>query len=923
MKKLCAVLLSLALLLSLCSSFAFADAAEAEEPLSLHFTTTDVDGNSVTSEELFGAYDLTLVNLWETWCSPCKSELGDLERIYEELKDKGVGIVGVCMLGEAYDEYASDPDDLAELRESNGITYPLLCYTEDFAFIDTDSRPTSFFVDREGNLVLPEYTQMTQEEFDAWIESAVESAVAQAESYLEGFRSGDYDDWKDSEDPDEQETYAFFSELDERDKNGTLADYFREDVNEIYGDEPSETYGQITGSNSYEGWMDTIAEYYALATGEELEADPAEEEAPVEVLDAVPASVSAAAEKADWTVMLYLCGTDLESNYGMATSNLEDIASTRPNESVNVVVQTGGTKNWQANSFGLTVDPDKSQRYHYGSDGFVLDEELPLANMASASTLTDFVSYCAEQFPADKYLLVLWDHGGGSATGLIVDEKYNRAIMTLDQLQLGLERSGVSFEAVLLDTCLMANLETAQALQSTTHYLIASEETVPGEGSDYASWLQYLYNMPECDGRQLGRRVCDSAMQKYARLGYSYNGVTFSLIDLTQLDPVSEAFDALFAELYAQVDDPSVMLSFSYAARLTESYYYEVMLDLGDLADRARGYGVSDRTANALLSALSDAVLYNAKGVDHSYSTGLSFYYNPAGSPTVLDHYARACKSASYLAFLDRVNMKWTAPAWVYETVEQLPGITYDDYVVEFTAAVTEDGEYRLSVTNAPSAVSAADAVLFYYDEEDDTWLRLGHNALDIEGDFATGEFVATFDGLWPTLSGALCELNVTAENVDYTLYEIPVELGESTAGLVVAYEYDTPLDSSALAEGEELSYAGSYELLGIDSGLHSALPGRNTHPLSDYLGYSITPELTVVDFPSGDENGTDAAEALEVTDELSIELTELPAGTYAYAFSLTDVFGAEQLSDLASFTWDGTTAVFDYEAPVEEVEAA
>ena len=633
--------------------------------------------------------------------------------------------------------------------------------------------------------------------------------------------------------------------------------------------------------------------------------------------------------QASWTVMVYLCGTDLETKASMATTNLEEIAATKPNNSVNVVIQTGGTKEWHAESIGLNIDPNKTQRYHYGTDGFVLDEEFALANMASAATLTDFVQYSAEKFPADKYLLVLWDHGGGSNSGLIVDERYNRSIMTLDQLQLALERSQVFLEAVLLDTCLMANLETAQALQSTTHYLIASEETVPGEGSDYKAWLQYLYNMPECDGRQLGRRACDSAQQKYARLGFQYDGVTFSVTDLSKLTPVSKAFNRVFGELYTGVSDPAVMLAFSYATRLTESYYYDDMLDLGDLAERARGLGVSDEAANALISALSDAVIYNTKGVDHSYSTGLSFYYKPSPkSPSVLDHYARVCKSAEYLAFLDRINMGWTAPTWVYDTVDALPDITYDDYVVEFTTAVAEDGTYHLTITNGIGAVSAVDAILYVYNKEEDVWQRLGHNALDVDGDFAAGssnagEFTAAFDGIWPTLNGTLCELQVTAENADYTLYEIPVEFNDSSAGLIVSYNYDKPLSLSSMTEGEELSYAGSYEIYGLDQNQHSALPSRNALPLSELIGYPIAPKLTVVTFPDGEENGTITLDAMEINNQIAIEETELPAGTYAFAFSVTDVFGKEQTSELASFTWDGQNAVFDYEAPEVEEEPA
>ena len=91
---------------------------------------------------------------------------------------------------------------------------------------------------------------------------------------------------------------------------------------------------------------------FALAENDETEAAKesvvAEEAAMAEEAAAEPAAEepteNAAKEAAQWTVMIYLCGTDLESESGMATTNLKMIADTKPNDTVNVVIQTGGTK---------------------------------------------------------------------------------------------------------------------------------------------------------------------------------------------------------------------------------------------------------------------------------------------------------------------------------------------------------------------------------------------------------------------------------------------------------------------------------------------------------------------------------------------------------------------------------------------------
>ena len=109
---------------------------------------------------------------------------------------------------------------------------------------------------------------------------------------------------------------------------------------------------------------------FALADGAETEtaeeAAPAQEAAPAE--EAAEAAEEAPAEltpkdPAAWTVMIYLCGTDLETDGGMATINLKMIANTVPNEKVNVLIQTGGTQSWQAqDEVGMDIASDRLQR---------------------------------------------------------------------------------------------------------------------------------------------------------------------------------------------------------------------------------------------------------------------------------------------------------------------------------------------------------------------------------------------------------------------------------------------------------------------------------------------------------------------------------------------------------------------------------
>ena len=121
------------------------------------FETADINGNTYT-ESVFSDYDLTLVNAFTTWCSPCVNEMPELEQLYQDMKDQGVGVVG--MIIDAVDEEGNTDEAVLEkakvLQEKAGVTYPLLI--PDAGKLNgriqgLQSFPESFFVDKNGNIV--------------------------------------------------------------------------------------------------------------------------------------------------------------------------------------------------------------------------------------------------------------------------------------------------------------------------------------------------------------------------------------------------------------------------------------------------------------------------------------------------------------------------------------------------------------------------------------------------------------------------------------------------------------------------------------------------------------------------------------------------------------------------------------------------
>ena len=143
------------------------------------FETTDIEGNAYT-EKVFSDYDLTLVNAFTTWCSPCVNEMPELEKLYEEMKDQGVGVVGMVL--DTVNDNGETDEAVVEkakvLKEKTGVTYPLLIPDAgnlNGRISGIQSFPESFFVDKDGNIVGDPI--MGSNTFDGWKE-AVEKQLA-------------------------------------------------------------------------------------------------------------------------------------------------------------------------------------------------------------------------------------------------------------------------------------------------------------------------------------------------------------------------------------------------------------------------------------------------------------------------------------------------------------------------------------------------------------------------------------------------------------------------------------------------------------------------------------------------------------------------------------------------------------------------
>ncbi|MBQ9008838.1 MAG: TlpA family protein disulfide reductase [Clostridia bacterium] len=127
--------------------FAPLSAEEQNNGKQLSFVTNDLDGNPISSDELFAQHKITMVNVWATWCPPCKAELPELANIHHRLAEKDCAIVGILLDS----ENPGAIEEAQSLLKDAGADYTNLLCPEGFDMdLQIGSIPTSFMVDRNG-----------------------------------------------------------------------------------------------------------------------------------------------------------------------------------------------------------------------------------------------------------------------------------------------------------------------------------------------------------------------------------------------------------------------------------------------------------------------------------------------------------------------------------------------------------------------------------------------------------------------------------------------------------------------------------------------------------------------------------------------------------------------------------------------------
>lgn len=406
-----------------------------------------------------------------------------------------------------------------------------------------------------------------------------------------------------------------------------------------------------------------------------------------------------------WTVMLYQDADDpiLEQDIYMDINEAERVGSS---DQVNIVAQIDryagaytGDGDWTSTRrYYLTQDDDL---FHIHSQ---MVADLGEKSMADPQTLIDFATWAIKTYPADKYVLILSDHGMGWPGGMtdpkpstprnvdvafaqamkdnmMFTNDFDQALSKIRQ-QTGLDR----FELVGMDACLMSHLEVYSALAPHTRYVVTSQETEPALGWAYTGFLETLEANPGMDGAELGSQIVSSYIQKderivdaqaradYLRQGSPMGGMFGSPVDMSaadlsrqisksitltaaDMDALSGLTDAVNELAFAlQKEDPAVVeRARTYAQSYTSIFGESVppsYIDLGNFAqllEQESSSAAVSSAASAVMDKVNQVVVAEKHGPEKPGSTGISIYF-----PNSKLYRSAMAGASSYIEIVDQ-----------------------------------------------------------------------------------------------------------------------------------------------------------------------------------------------------------------------------------------------------------------------------
>lgn len=370
--------------------------------------------------------------------------------------------------------------------------------------------------------------------------------------------------------------------------------------------------------------------------------------------------------KDKWTILIYMCGSDLESGSkggkgGYATSDITEILGVRNQpDDVNIAIQTGGANAWKKYS----ISSSNNQRYHVENRQLVKDNDQvypEYQSMGESSTLKDFIQWGLETYPSEKTGLILWNHGG-AMRGVCYDEKKGNDNLTNNEVQsavssaLSATNTSGKLEFIGYDACLMGMQEVADFNAPYFNYMVCSQESEAGSGWDYDTWLDDLYSYKSTT--TILKAICDGFISDNGGVNgrgntwtsdyegqpdyYEPANQTLSYLNLNYMDAYKQAFEAMAGQLKNKINAGNAKnfrndiigktYCFSYDYDLDDPYLdYYGAIDVKHFLTVLKAnstFNPGDTYINNVLTAFNNLVEYSTSQQEGAHdANGLSCYF--------------------------------------------------------------------------------------------------------------------------------------------------------------------------------------------------------------------------------------------------------------------------------------------------------
>lgn len=604
-----------------------------------------------------------------------------------------------------------------------------------------------------------------------------------------------------------------------------------------------------------------------------------------------------------YTLMVYMCASDLESENGCATDDITEMLSATVDSKINLLIETGGTTEWQ--NYGISDNSNQIYKVE-NKELCLVNNDLGMQEMTKPETLINFITYCKNEYPADKYGLILWNHGGGAISGFGYDENaIDDDTLTIDELKEALEYSQVKFEFIGFDACLMANVETAYSIKDYANYLIASEETEPGTGWEYKSFLNKLSSNTSADTVEIAQTIVDKFIESNNGL-FDFGDATLSVIDLNKIDDLYNTLYEFMEKIETEKLNQNQFAVVSKAIGKTKSFA-EGEYDIIDLMDFAKQ--IDNNVSEKLINQIKETVVYyrNTDLVENTYGisiyipyTDLSYFkdmikiYRNIG---IDERYTRTItkfvnqlvggkeKTYKINSHTYSINENYEQYDWYDEQIINANQETYEENKYQELEIIDKGEYYALEISDEDwENITNITCELMFDDGEG--YIDLGSDDyFEVDED---GDLKVTFDRLWVSINDQIVPFYTYESTDKYSKGKIRILLNDTEANLIILWNEKNP---QGIVLGAELE--NQYGNTTINSkGLRKIEIGDKIEFICDYYTYDGEYENSYI---LGDE--------IQVDDKgIEVNYTEIEDGPLYVYYKITDIYNNEYYTEAVIF---------------------